>query len=149
MKKRKSICTSAILLFILFCMSSCYTSDRLYSWHNYEDITYRYNKTHAEELKASVLEEYQTIIEYQRGIRGKVPPGMYAEYGYMLYRTGKQEEGLNFLKEEIKLYPESEKYISRIIKQLEKNENNENSTEQNPTEQNSGEQKSQGHNSEN
>jgi hypothetical protein len=34
--------------------------------------------------------------------------------------TGKQEEGLKFLKEEIKLYPESEKYISRIVKQLEK-----------------------------
>lgn len=49
-----------------------------------------------------------------------VPPGLYAEYGYMLYRTGKKEEGLSFLRTEIKTYPESEKYISRIIKQLEK-----------------------------
>ena len=44
---------------------------------------------------------------------------MYAEYGFLLYRTGKQEEGLEFLKQEINLYPESEKYISRIINQLE------------------------------
>lgn len=143
MKNRKSLCASAMLLLVLFCMSSCYTSDRLYSWHNYENITYKYNKTHAEELKASVMKEYQTITEYQRGTRGKVPPGMYAEYGYMLYCTGKKVEGLNFLKEEIKLYPESEKYISRIIKQLENNENkennendknNENSIKQNPAE---------------
>jgi hypothetical protein len=34
--------------------------------------------------------------------------------------TGKQDEGLRFMKEEIRLYPESEVYISRIIKQLEK-----------------------------
>ncbi len=49
-----------------------------------------------------------------------VPPGLYAEYGYLLYKTGKKDEGLTFLKQEITAYPESEKYISRIIKQLEK-----------------------------
>lgn len=60
------------------------------------------------------------MIDQQKGSRGVVPPGLYAEYGYMLYRTGKEEEGLSFMNEEIKIYPESEKYISRIIKQLEK-----------------------------
>ena len=45
---------------------------------------------------------------------------MYAEYGYLLYKTGKKEEGIEFLKQEMELYPESEKYISRIVKQLEK-----------------------------
>lgn len=30
-----------------------------------------------------------------------------------------EEEGIRFLKQETVLYPESEKYISRIIKQLE------------------------------
>lgn len=49
-----------------------------------------------------------------------VPPGLYAEYGYLLYKTGKKDEGLSFLRQEIKLYPESERYISRIIKQIEK-----------------------------
>lgn len=53
-------------------------------------------------------------------MRGVVPPGLSAEYGYMLYMSGKQKEGLDLLRMEIKLYPESEKYISRIIKQLEK-----------------------------
>lgn len=49
-----------------------------------------------------------------------MPPGMYAEYGYLLYKTGKKDEGLAFLKKEVELYPESDTYISRIIKQLEK-----------------------------
>ena len=85
----------------IFAFASCSTVKPLYSWYNYED-------------------QYQKMIDKQKGARGVVPPGLYAEYGYMLYRTGKKEEGLSFLKEEIKAYPESETYISRIIKQLEK-----------------------------
>jgi len=48
------------------------------------------------------------------------PPGVNAEYGYLLVKAGQKEEGLTLLKQEVALYPESEKFISRIIKQLEK-----------------------------
>jgi hypothetical protein len=91
----------------------------MYSWYNYEDITYKYSKKSTDELQVKLLEEYQKITHNQKGLRGVVPPGLYAEYGFLLYKTGKNDEGLSFLKEEIKLYPESEKYVSRIIKQLE------------------------------
>ena len=83
------------ILFIgacLLALSSCGTIDSLYSWYDYEDTTYQYSKKSTEELQAKVLEQYQKIIEQQRGSRGVVPPGLYAEYGYMLYRTGKKEE---------------------------------------------------------
>ena len=109
-----------LTLFVIMTITSCTTTTTLYSWYNYEDITYQYSKRKTEELQVKVLEQYQKLIDRQKGTRGTVPPGLYAEYGYLLYMTGKQEEGLKFLKEEIKLYPESEKYISRIIKQLEK-----------------------------
>lgn len=119
MKFNKFISVLGVLSFLLL-SSSCSSTQNLYSWYDYEDVTYQYSKKQTEELKIKVLEEFQKVIENQKGVRGVVPPGMYAEYGYMLYRTGKEEDGLKFLKEEIKLYPESEKYISRIIKQLEK-----------------------------
>lgn len=109
-----------LALFAVMTFTSCTTTTTLYSWYDYEDITYQYSKRRTDELQVKVLEQYQKLTEKQKGTRGVVPPGLYAEYGYLLYMTGKQEEGLNFLKEEIKLYPESEKYISRIIKQLEK-----------------------------
>lgn len=101
-------------------LSSCGSPTTLYSWHDYEDATYQYSKRQTEELQVKVLEQYKKVTEKQKGIRGVVPPGMYAEYGFLLYKTGKKEEGLGFLKKEIELYPESEAYISRIIKQLEK-----------------------------
>lgn len=108
---------SSILVALL--LASCTTTSTLYSWYDYEDITYQYCKKRTDELKVKVLEQYAKLTEKQRGTRGVVPPGLCAEYGYMLCVTGKQQEGIKFLKEEIKLYPESERYISRIIKQLE------------------------------
>ena len=113
----------AIAVVTVLTLASCGTSNTvqpLYSWYNYEDATYDYYKKNTEETKAKMLEQYQKLIDKQKGTRGAVPPGLYAEYGYILYKSGKKDQGLSFLKEEIKLYPESEKYISRIIKQLEK-----------------------------
>ncbi len=109
---------------VVMAITSCTTTANLYSWYDYEDITYQYSKKRTDELQGKVLEQYQKMIEMQRGVRGVVPPGLYAEYGYLLCMTGKQKEGLSFLQEEIKLYPESEKYISRIIKQFENEKNN-------------------------
>lgn len=112
-----------ILLMVLgtFALTSCMTTTKsLYSWYDYEDASYEYNKRQTDELQVKLLEQYKKITEKQRGTRGVVPPGLYAEYGYLLYKTGKKDQGLTFMKQEIAAYPESEKYISRIIKQLEK-----------------------------
>ena len=105
----------AIVMVLIF--SSCAKS--LYSWYAYEGITYAYSKKATEELFVRMMDEYKKIITNQKGSRGVVPPGLYAEYGYQLCKQGKMKEGIDLLKKEIELYPESEKYISRIIKQLE------------------------------
>ena len=101
-------------------LSSCSSTKSLYSWYDYENATYQYNKKRTDELKVKLMDQYLKLIQKQKGSRKVVPPGLYAEYGYALYMGGKKEEGLSYLKQEIKLYPESESYISRIIKQLEK-----------------------------
>lgn len=111
-------CTIAIIM--IAALSACTTSQSLYSWHGYEDATYRYSKEATDGRLAKVVEQYQKMLNDQRGSRGTVPPGLCAEYGYLLCKTGKKDEGLKYLRQEIALYPESEKYISRIIKQLEK-----------------------------
>ena len=67
---------------IIGLFASCGSTKSLYSWYNYEDATYQYNKKRTDELKVKMMDQY--------------------------------------LKQEMKLYPESETYISRIIKQLEK-----------------------------
>ena len=113
----KKLILSAAVIGLL---ASCSSTKSLYSWYDYEDATYQYNKKRTDELKVKMMNQYLKLIQKQKGTRKVVPPGLYAEYGYALYMGGKKEEELNYLKQEIKVYPESESYISRIIKQLEK-----------------------------
>lgn len=107
-----AICVTAFI--------SCATQKSLYTWYDSEDATYKYTKRGTDELLTKAMAQYEKVISKQKGIRKVVPPGVNAEYGYLLYKAGKKEEGLALLKAEIKVYPESETFISRIIKQLEK-----------------------------
>lgn len=92
----------------------------LYSWYDSEDATYQYTKRASEEKLNAAMVQYKKVITMQKGARKVVPPGVNAEYGYLLVKAGQKQEGITLLKEEVALYPESEKFISRIIKQLEK-----------------------------
>lgn len=112
----------ALMPLAALALASCSStkSYNLYSWHNYEDASYTYQKRLTEEAQNSLLAEYGRMAANQKATRAVVPPGFKAEYGYLLYKSGKQAEGISMMKEEIALYPESEVYIGKIIKQLEK-----------------------------
>lgn len=100
--------------------SSCGTTTRpLYSWYDSENASYQYNKKHTDEWHEALLKQYAKMDAKQVGVRGTVPPGFCAEYGYALVSSGKRAEGLAYLKKEIQLYPESEAFVARIIKQIE------------------------------
>ena len=113
----KKLILSAICV---MAMVSCQTQQPLYSWYDSEDATYTYTKRATEETLAKAMAQYEKVIKKQNGLRKVVPPGVNAEYGYLLCKAGKKQEGLALLRAEIKAYPESEKFISRIINQLEK-----------------------------
>ena len=106
-------------LFGLFLMS-CISNQNLYYWGNYQETTYNYAKTATDKSLSDLMITYKTLMDKQNGTRKTVPPCLCADYGYMLYKQGKTEEGLALLKKEIDLYPESSVFISRIIKNLEK-----------------------------
>lgn len=106
----------------VFLITSCSTQKPLYSWYKYNNVNYEYNKTPNEKTLADLTKQYEKIATKQKGERKVVPPGFYAEYGYLLSKTGKKAEGINMMKKEIEIYPESEKYVSKIIKQLEDNQ---------------------------
>lgn len=104
----------------MMAMASCQTQQSLYSWYDSQDATYTYTKRNTDETLAKAMAQYEKVISKQNGLRNTVPPGVNAEYGYLLYKAGKKEQGLALLRAEIAAYPESERFISRIIKQLEK-----------------------------
>ena len=60
MKKLLSIALLAGL------MTACSTQKPLYSWYNYEDVTYKFDKNQSEAAQQHLLEEYQKMIEKQK-----------------------------------------------------------------------------------
>lgn len=101
-------------------LMSCNTTKPLYSWYNSEDASYQYMKKMTEDSYNKAAKQYEKVLKKQKGTRKVVPPGTNAEYGYMLYKSGSIERGLELMKKEMQQYPESETFISRIVKQLEK-----------------------------
>jgi hypothetical protein len=90
----------------------------LYTWGDYQERTYSYIKDATDKSQEELLNTYQTLIDKQKGSRETPPPGVCADYGYLLYKQGKKQEGLVLLNKEIALYPESAVFVSRIIKKL-------------------------------
>lgn len=104
---------SAVLL------TSCTANQNLYSWSNYEDASYTHLKNSTDESARELIKNYQKIIEKQKGTRQSVPPGIYADYGFILLQMNKTEEGKTMLQKEIESYPESKIFIDRILNMLE------------------------------
>jgi len=118
----KTIFAFSLLALIL---TGCAAAPKpLYSWGDYQERSYNYIKEENTKSLETLIETYEKIISKQTGSRKTVPPGIYADYGYLLYKQGKTQEGLAFLNKEIALYPESTVFISRIIKNIQNEENN-------------------------
>lgn len=110
-----------IVLVVVMGLSACNTMQKsLYSWSNYNVTSYNYLKNKDEKSASELIKTYELIIAKQKGSREVVPPGIYADYGYMLIQSGKTEEGVKMMKMEVSLYPESAKFVSNILKTVEK-----------------------------
>ena len=110
------IAAASILLF-----ASCASTPVMYNWETYTNSTYQYIKAGDEDSNTALLEVYQKILDGQADtIRQTVPPGVCADYGYMLVKGGKTEEGKALLLKEKELYPESAAFIDSIIRRIER-----------------------------
>ncbi len=119
--KQKKIISCTVFCFLLACIvlfASCRSTPKtLYSWYDYPSYSYKYVKNTDDKSREELLEVYEKIISSQNGIRvGAIPPGMCADYGYLCLLIGETEKGIELLKKEIELYPESEKIVQRILK---------------------------------
>ncbi len=109
-----------IILFVsIAILASCVPAKQLYSWENYGTTSYNYLKNSDEESLQKLIENYQIVIDKQKGTRGVVPPGVYADLGFLLLQNGETDEGKVMLQKEIDLYPESKIFIDRVLKMME------------------------------
>ena len=85
---------------------------QIYSWGNYEGSLYTLMKD------PTSLDKYGRALQQQiqdgEG-SGKVPPGIYAEYGYFLMVTNQPKEAINCFEKEKQRWPESARFMDKMI----------------------------------
>jgi hypothetical protein len=106
MYKKKRFLIGVILCGLL--CGGCTT----YKWGNYEDKLLAHYKTpDVAKLQAS-LESLAKDAERCK----KVPPGLYAEVGYLLYEMDKNDRAIEYFEKEKTLWPESQFVMDKMIR---------------------------------
>ena len=100
-------------LFFSFLLIGC-AHDGLYDWGDYENSLYqRYIENDADLAEAYSRQSLDRAISNNR-----VPPGLYADYGFMLYQRGNKNAAIEFFEKEKALFPESSALMSTLINKV-------------------------------
>ncbi len=94
-------------------LSGCATKQYVFAWGNYDDALYSFYKnpgTHQEYVAA-----LKAIILATERDGTKVPPGIYAEYGYALYEEGSATEAIRYYRLEMQAWPASTVFMEKMI----------------------------------
>jgi len=102
----------APILAISLC--GCATHVQRYTWGSYDPSLYAYYKDPAKE--AALEQSLAASISVADSNQGQVPPGIYAEYGYLQLQQGKNAVAVEFFNKEKAHWPESTVFMDRMIK---------------------------------
>ncbi|KLN60372.1 hypothetical protein WH96_11495 [Kiloniella spongiae] len=93
-------------------LSGCMVQDK-YHWGSYEQDLLTYYR---DSDKGTILVENlsETITKGEE--KGLVPPGIYAEYGYLLLESGNAKDSILYFKKERDAWPESATLMQAMIK---------------------------------
>ncbi len=104
-------------LFLTVCFSflllGC-TTPRMYYWGDYSKSLYSYRKTPKDETLLRHKQVLENIIEESQKANLRIPPGVYAELGYIYFRENNGSQALKYFELEEKLYPESKIFMQRL-----------------------------------
>ncbi len=110
MKKR-------LVLFVVLIFTAGCGATSMYHWGGYEGSLYQYYKEPAKSDKF-MGNLKKTIARGEK--KGNVAPGLYAEYGYILYEKQKYKEAIEYFDKEKTKWPESQLLMEKMINNAQK-----------------------------
>jgi hypothetical protein len=87
----------------------------LYYFGDYSQTLYKLEKNQDEESLVNHQQELEKIIAESESRTLKIPPGIYAELGYINLKANNTKQALEYFDKEAKLYPESKYFMERLI----------------------------------
>jgi hypothetical protein len=105
----------------IFFLSGCSAPNPpLYNYGTYSENYYALKK----DATAEKALEYQKALEYcienaQESRSGRVPPGMYANLGYLYLKAGQNKKAIESFTKEKSVYPEATFFMDKMINKVE------------------------------
>lgn len=106
-----SISKYLVLVLAILTVTGCAPKTR-YNWHSYDDVLYQHYKNPTE--SEAFVEALKDVVD-EGDASGRIPPGMYAEYGYVLYEQGKISDAIVYFQKESDKWPESKIFMTKVI----------------------------------
>jgi len=103
----------SLLLSIVF-LSGCIPKP-MYYWENYSQTLYHYQKYPSDDTRLRHFTELEHIISISNENEVRVPPGVYAELGYLYMQKNMSQDAIHFFCKEKSIYPEASVFMNRLI----------------------------------
>lgn len=100
---------------MLLTAAACASNQTTYNWHDYSGELLDYYKDPAEIEKFA--ERLRTNIDEAES-EDRIPPGMYAEYGYAMLELGDEDKAVEYFAKEMERWPESAFLMTKVIGRL-------------------------------
>ncbi len=111
MKTKKSF--HLVIILFLSVLTGC-AAPTMYYWGDYSKSLYSYRKNATEANLLKHKQILENIVEESNNRNLRVPPGVYAELGYIYFRQNKNEEAIKYYELEERIYPESKVFMQRL-----------------------------------
>ena len=100
-------------------ISGCSGKKPMYEYSNYSESYYQLKQTGDAESTAKWKSSLEDSIEKSNVHAIRVPPGIYANLGYLYLKVNDTQKAISFFKAEKTLYPESSVFMDNLIKKAE------------------------------
>ena len=110
-----------LLIICAFSVTACVQRQPpLYYYNDYSVSYYAYKKDMSPESLLKLQQSMEKAIDDAgKSKSGRVPPGMYANIGYIYLKSGKPQDAIDAFTKEKNVYPESAHFMDRMIKKVE------------------------------
>lgn len=102
------------LIVLAVFLSGC-APQRMYYWGDYSKSLYQTKKNPSDQSILTHQQSLENILEESKKNNLRVPPGVYAELGYVYFRQTQKNLAIQNFNMEKKLYPESALLMDRLI----------------------------------
>lgn len=98
-----------LTIFVIGCLPP-----KMYYWGNYSNSLYHTKKNPTEESVLKHQQALENIIEESKNTSLRVPPGVYAELGYIYFQQNKNQLAIQYFQYEKATYPEAALFMDRL-----------------------------------